>query len=316
MSVPQAAAFRRVAALVPPAGGSISGVAWNPAGTLVATSDQNGSTYVWQVPADRLALAPLTAPGAGNAYYTAFSPGGGELATGYQDGSVDLWSVPSGRLIAAFTQPSGGQVDTVAFSPNGGTLATCGFGSPIYLWNVAHGNRPSSPEASLPAVGGKGAYTVAFGSRGLLATGSFTGTVQVWDVGTRTVTAIYSLPGGSAVSALAFDATGGLLAAGDKGGNGYVWNLARGSGAPVAAPPGSAIWGMSFRGTGTLAMADKDGDTYLWRVSPVGPAVSLTGTLPDPSPGRDGVGALAFSPAGGYLATGDTNGRAYLWRAG
>ncbi len=38
--------------------------------------------------------------------------------------------------------------------------------------------------------------------------------------------------------------------------------------------------------------------------------------LTDPAAGSHGVGALAFSPDGQTLATSDTNGSTYLWRAG
>jgi len=38
--------------------------------------------------------------------------------------------------------------------------------------------------------------------------------------------------------------------------------------------------------------------------------------LTDPATGSHGVGALAFSPDGQILATGDTNGSTHLWRIG
>ena len=39
-------------------------------------------------------------------------------------------------------------------------------------------------------------------------------------------------------------------------------------------------------------------------------------TLADPGSGSQGAGAVAFSPDGGSLVTGDTNNKAYLWRIG
>ncbi len=134
------AGYRLGGVLDPGAQGSISSVAWNPAGTLVATSDKNGSTYVWDVKAGRQDAPPLAGPG--KAYAAAFSPDGTELATGYSNGTIYLWDYKTGQLLARLRDPgnaNGREVDSVVFSPDGGTLATGDYEGHVYIWDVASG---------------------------------------------------------------------------------------------------------------------------------------------------------------------------------
>jgi WD40 repeat protein len=319
------AGFRQGGVLSPGAAGSITSVTWSPTGTLVATSDKNGSTYVWDVTAGRQAVRPLAGPG--DAFAAAFSPDGTELATGYSNGTTYLWNYRTGKLLASLRDPGGAngkEVDSVAFSPDGRTLATGDGNGYTNLWKVPVGARGVRLVASLTDPAG-GVFSVAFSSRGTLATGDYDGHVYIWDLASGTTTATFALAGGScpsticaAVSALAFSADGRMLAAGNESGAAELWSLPAGVGSPIdppAAAAGQSIWGLSFSGSALLAMGDNDGQAYLYRIAAGGPTASIAGTLTDPNSGSQGIGTLAFSADGRYLVTGDTNGNAYLWRA-
>lgn len=167
-------------------------------------------------------------------------------------------------------------------------------------------------------------FSVAFSDLGALATGDYSGNVYLWDVASGQTTGTFALPGGScslcgAVSALAFSGDGNLLAAASQSGSAELWSVAQSSGNSIQVPgsaAGQAVWAISFSGSNVLVMGDDDGQSFLYRVTESSLTTSLAGTLADPSSGQQGVGALAFSPNGRYLVTGDTNGRAYLWHAG
>ncbi len=305
---------------------SISSVAWNPAGPLVAASDKNGDTYVWNA-ATMAAHRPVLA-GPDKAFYTAFSPNGSVIATGYENGSTYLWSTATGRLLASLHDPgslAGKQVDSLAFSPDGRTLATSDGNGDTTLWNVGSPGSGVTRTASFADPAGAGVYSVAFGGNDVLATGDYDGHVYLWDVGSGVTTATFSVPGSSctvseicdAISGLAFSGDGSILAAASVNGNAELWSVAgnRATPIPTASQGRPAIWGMAFGGN-RLGIACANGRLTLWRVNPRNLSAVLAASVTDPGSGGEGIGAVTFSADGHNLVTGDTNGSAYLWKLG
>ena len=126
------------------------------------------------------------------------------------------------------------------------------------------------------------------------------------------------------MSALAFNRDGGVLAAANESGSAELWSVAGQTGTQFdvpAAAAGQPIWALAFSDVGELAMADSDGEAYLYQVDSGALTASVVGALRDPNSGDTpagdaGISALAFGPDGNVLVTGDTNGNAYLWRVG
>jgi serine/threonine protein kinase len=324
IAVPPSAGYHLAARLNPgPSTVSVTGVALSSA--LVAASDKNGNTYLWNV-ATGAAYGPVLSgpPASPAAYYTAFSPDGSVLATGFQDGSTYLWSAATGKLLARLHDPgrsNGEEVNALAFSPDGRTLATADGNGNTTLWNIT--GTQVSRGVSLADPAGTGVYSVAFSSNGVLATGDYYGHVYLWDSGT--VTATFSIPGGTcnvqtticgAVSGLAFNGDGAVLAAASINGNAELWSVSgKHEAAMATATQGNpAIWGMAFGGDRTLAIACADGRINIWRVNPGSLTATMAGSLTDPRSGGDGIGAVTISANGRYLVAGDTNGSAYAWK--
>jgi serine/threonine protein kinase len=303
-------------------------ITWNPAGTILAASNKDGSIYLWSPATDRSIGPELAEPG--KALAAAFSPDGTELAAGYDSGWTYLWNVRTGGLIASVRDPGSSaleQVDSVAFSPDGRTLVTSDGNGRANLWAVSGAGRRLTFLTSLRDPSGVGVYSAVFSSTGTLATGDYDGYVYLWDTTTGSPTATFSLPGGgdcgtaicSAISGLSFSADGSVLAASNESGNVELWNVTAGLGNPLALPPkasGLPVWAVAFDSGNLLALACDDGTTYLYQVGAAGSSGSLAGALTDTPAGSQGVGALGFSPNGTYLVTGDTNGNTNLWHQG
>ena len=193
------------------------------------------------------------------------------VATSDKNGSTYLWNFRTGRLLARLNDPGsqvGKEVDSLAFSPDGKTLATADGNGYANLWSLpagaaAGGTGSGAPGAklirSLLEPGGVGVYSVAFSSRGMFATGDYSGMVYIWDQASDVTTSSFAMPAdacstgiSSAISALAFSADGGLLAVGDKSGSAELWSIARGTGQLIRVPASAlrhSIWALSFSGS-------------------------------------------------------------------
>jgi WD40 repeat protein len=258
----------------------IDALAFSPNGKVLATGDNLGHTFLWNV-ATRGEISILTdptGPRSGSNYgvaAVAFSPDGKMLATGDENGRAYLWNVATGASIAVLDEPGAGSgyssVDALAFSPDGSTLATGNANGDTYVWNVASRVEIATLDdgQSVDAVAfSPASYTLATGD-------SDTGKINLWNTTTwRTLGQYYEPDSLSATSALdsvtsvAFSPDGSQLATSDTMGNTYLWNAATGD---------------------------------------------ITATYTDPGAGILGASAVAFSPDGSTLATGDTNSSIYLW---
>ena len=295
----------------------VTSVAFRPDGKTLATGDWNGNIYLWDVSAGTRtgALADPDLNGDG-VTSVVFSPNGKTLATGDANGSTYLWNPVSGTRTAVLTCPGSVEVESLAFSPDGQTLAT-GDDVNSCLWPVGSG----TPTAVLSRHGAVVDTTVAFSPDSqTLATGGTDGTTDLWDIGTRTRTAVLTGPAnhaaGDGVNSLAFSPDGKTLGTGYYNGSIYLWDVATGTRTAVLTDPGQPAAGdgvtsVAFGPDGkTLATGDYNGSTILWNLAT---RTRIT-VLADP----DGayVNSVAFSPDGKTLAVGDVDGRTYLWDAG
>lgn len=118
-----------------------------------------------------------------------------------------------------------------------------------------------------------------------------------------------------AISGIAFNPSGKVLAAASRDGFTYLRRLTSGgtsdAGTTYDTPPNSlGVNSVAFSPDGSLlASGDDNGDVYLWRWKlPYKPHSLL------PNPGCAGVDGVAFSQKGQLLAVGCESGLVYLWQ--
>jgi WD40 repeat protein len=158
------------------------GVAFSPAGPVVACGSYTDHFAVWEL--DRLS-SPLGArkkhrvPKVGDqsdVWSIAYSPDGRRLATGHMDSSMSIWDMERGRQLHNwYVQDC--SVRDLEFSPCGTVLATAQQDGKVHLWET----ETRRALARLPAHQGS-ASSVAFNPADgvTIATGGEDGAIRIW----------------------------------------------------------------------------------------------------------------------------------------
>jgi WD40 repeat protein len=128
----------RVGREIKPRAGSVLSVAFNPAGTLLATGSYRGRLDLWDVATHAHRGKPMRVSDDGF-MSVAFDPSGRLVAGGGAIGPVRVWHVADQR--PAFPPLAGhsGFVTGVAFDPTGSLLATMSLFGATRLWDPATG---------------------------------------------------------------------------------------------------------------------------------------------------------------------------------
>ena len=177
-------------------GGAVTGLAYSPDGTMVATDDIKGHLQLWST-ATRARISSLTPDPGKKVGVLAFSPSGNLLASDEPDG-VRVWRVTGHRLkslgVIPVTAPA-----ALAFNANDNLLAVGDDSGGIVLFDFTNG-KMTAPFLAAPASAQEqiveGLQFTPDGTRLVSAVG--TGIARVWDVtvnqGTATLRLTATLP--------------------------------------------------------------------------------------------------------------------------
>jgi Caspase domain/WD domain, G-beta repeat len=277
-------------------------VAFSPDGHTVATGSVDKKIRLWDVSTGEL-LRELT----GHAQFVneiQFSPEGRVLASVSDDRTIRLWNVTDGKLIQKITGPWG-YVENIEFNSDG-TMLLSGSSEKLFrLWNVLTGK-------TLQKLAGAWEKALilkaSFRKNQILIAGNLENNkreIYVWDASTGKQ--VYKLEGHlENVNMLQFSSSGNVLTSSSNDKR-IFWDMSSGKSIKEFAGKDQR-WGRSSAVSSdeTIILSSSGEKTQLWNFSN---SEALL-TIPE---GYSFGSAIAFSPDGRTLASGDKGFDIRLW---
>jgi WD40 repeat protein len=258
----------------------LSGVAFSPAGLLLAETTLGGKVQLWNLDASKPVGKALSMGGGSTEDYQAvtFSPDGRLLAAAGFDGDVGLWQVTnpaSPKPVSNFgSSPALGVATHVAFSPDSSTLyiggtgsdntqsALCEMGVSRTAVSAALGSDGTELEADCTTTSFD-TFNVATTPSGKVLTGSTDGTVRLWSQSQPVISGVSVLAQGLSVSSSGLIAVPlAPAAAGDRSTSVGIWSeTANGPALFATIPAGGPLQDVQFVGASGLMIVTEASNT-------------------------------------------------------
>lgn len=205
-------------------------------------------------------------PHRGGAPDVAFSPDGSRLASMGALDDFTIWETDSGQPLLELQDAEIEYGNSLAFSPDGHLLATAGV-TKVFLWGAVTGEKLLTLAGQ--SVGTTVGYNLGVGQLSFspdgqqLAVANMDGVSKVWELTTQEE--LLTLPPVALpAKAIAFNATGTLLATGGDDGVVTAWDALKGT-VVFTKTVGGIIHSVTFSPDGTrLAAASEDGTAKIW----------------------------------------------------
>jgi len=148
-------------------------VAFNPAGSLVATVGSDNFLNLWNVRNGNNTRAIRT--GSSSVRGVDFSPNGRQILTGAEDGEVVLWNTDSGERLLTLSGHED-SANAVTFSPDGNRAASLDASGTLIVWDLVTGDT-----IHIIAAHSQQAFALAWLSNETIITGADDGLLILWD---------------------------------------------------------------------------------------------------------------------------------------
>jgi WD40 repeat protein len=326
----------------------VPALAWSPDGALLVSAGWDTSARVWRPPQSEPLM--LLNSHADQVHTIGFSPDGRYLACADSDFDIHLWTDPAKAGRGAVLRGHSDEIRCLAFSPDGSKLASAGADRVIHVWDVRDGRLLAGPNARgrhtiavipghplrLASSGGPTvrvwdtasgeevaptnlcpAFTVAASPDGKwLAIGGTDHFTQLWNAADGTLAASLEATK-PPIGAVTFSANSKYVShTSPADGLVWIWNCETKN--PdlilIEAADGCTLEGVSFHPDGRriaaggidyLSTGERDGAVCVWDI----PTKDKLYTI------DIGVYAVAFDPAGKYLAGAGMDDVVYVWDA-
>jgi WD40 repeat protein/DNA-binding SARP family transcriptional activator len=274
----------------------ITALAYSPTKPLLAVGGHSGLVQLWRTDGTPRLVRPLTglhpAPGQLDAIQAIeFSPNGRLIAAtdagptsqpagdssdaNRRAASLALWQTDTGTLSPGLYPlvlgTGSAPFDPLAFSPNSRLVAvSTPDGSNLIIDTATAQKRPLGHSTGRQHTGREYTRSLAFSPNGTLATGTLSGTVQLWDPISRDPTAGPLLVTAGPVSSIAFDSTGQRFvttASQDGSVKLFATSTLQQEGPTLTTEPGAASTATFAPHGSSLLVANNDGNAFTWPVS-------------------------------------------------
>jgi WD40 repeat protein len=259
MTVPQ-----QTSAMAAPRGYAFQRAAFSPDGGTMAAQAGSGVTYVFR---GTEGTPTNTLPAGERLYPGSIATAGLTIVTEDQARTgVDVWVGERSTPTVTLTNPDhGAHLTSVALSVDAKTVAVSDNSGRTYLWDANTATRTHVLE---PPDGSDVNCSVFSFFGGMLVTGDRDGRAYLWNPATGAPLRSVRDPSGI-VDTVAVGEVGHLLATAGTGNAIYLWDATTGASlGTISDPGGSGVNSLAFSMTSAqLAVADKNGTTYVWSLA-------------------------------------------------
>jgi serine/threonine-protein kinase len=250
------------AQLAAPRGQEFRYAALSPDGETMLAENTGGTMYLFRGTDTPIA----TLSGGGRIYPQSLDVGGLTFATEDRaQTGADIWTGFGTSPVATLTNPDhGALVTSIAVGADGKTAAVSDTSGKTVLWDT---NSASLIRTLAPSDGSAATCSAFSFSRTVLVTGELDGRAYLWNPANGK--SLGSVPGANgAVDEVALSLDGHLLATAGTGRQIRLWDtLTRTLVATLDDPGGAGVSSLAINFQGSeLAVADRNGSTYLWSV--------------------------------------------------